>query len=66
LRLQPRVHEDAAGQLLPAEDLACITVLSDQHVLSKNLTLSYHDRLYQFEMPRAAYTMHGAASQRSE
>jgi hypothetical protein len=38
-------------------------VLCERRVLSKNLTLSYHNVIYQIETKRAAYTMRGAQAE---
>ncbi len=57
----PREGEDAHRPLSSAEDLSRILTLVERRVLSKNLTLSYHSRIYQIETKRPAYTMRGAS-----
>ena len=56
----PRCAEDAHRPLSTADDLDRILVLREQRTLSKNLTLSYHNVIYQIATSRAAYTMRGA------
>jgi transposase len=56
----PRSAEDAHRPLSAADDLDRILVLRERRTLSKNLTLSYHNVIYQITTTRAAYTMRGA------
>jgi transposase len=56
----PRVAESAHRSLGKAEDLDRILTLCERRTLSKNLTLSYNNVLYQIKTNRAAYTMRGA------
>jgi transposase len=56
----PRCAEDAHRPLSAAEDLDRILVLRERRTLSKNLTLSYDNVIYQIVTKRAAYTMRGA------
>jgi hypothetical protein len=56
----PRSAEDAHRPLGAAEDLDRILVLCERRTLSKNLTLSYNNVIYQIVTKRAAYTMRGA------
>jgi hypothetical protein len=56
----PRPDEDAHRPLAPTEDLDRILVLCERRTLSKNLTLSYNNVIYQVTTVRAAYTMRGA------
>lgn len=58
--VEPRSAEDAHRRLAPTEDLDRILTLCERRTLSKNLTLSYDNRIYQVETKRAAYTMRGA------
>jgi hypothetical protein len=58
--VEPREAEDAHRSIQPTENLDRILRLSEQRVLSKNLTLSYNSVLYQSSRRRAAYTMRGA------
>lgn len=56
----PRSAQDAHRPLSAADDLDRILVLRERRTLSKNLTLSYHNVIYQIATSRAAYTMRGA------
>jgi transposase len=56
----PRSGEDAHRPVSAAEDLDRILVLRERRTLSKNLTLSYDNVIYQIATNRAAYTMRGA------
>jgi transposase len=56
----PRSAEDAHRPLSAADDLDRILVPRERRTLSKNLTLSYHNVIYQIATTRAAYTMRGA------
>ena len=58
--VEPRSAEEAHRPLQPTEDLNRILVLCERRVLSKNLTLSYNNVIYQIKTKRAAYTMRGA------
>ena len=56
----PRAGEDAHRRLAGGDDLDRILTLCERRTLSKNLTLSYDNVLYQIVTKRAAYTMRGA------
>jgi transposase len=56
----PRSAEDAHRPLSGADDLDRILVRCEQRTLSKNLTISYNNVIYQIATNRAAYTMRGA------
>ena len=56
----PRSGEDAHRPLAADEDLDRILVLVERRTLSKNLTISYNNVIYQISTKRAAYTMRGA------
>jgi transposase len=56
----PRVAESAHRSLGKGEDLDRILTLCERRTLSKNLTLSYNNMIYQIKTNRAAYTMRGA------
>jgi transposase len=58
--VQPRSEENAHRQLLETEELDRILCLMESRVLSKNLTISYKNKIYQIETERASYTMRGA------
>jgi hypothetical protein len=58
--VSPRSREDAHRQLAPGEDLSRILLLCERRTLSKNLTISFNNVIYQIETKRAAYTMRGA------
>lgn len=58
--VSPRSPEDAHRPLAAAEDLDRILALCERRTLSKNLTLSYDNVIYQITTKRAAYTMRGA------
>jgi hypothetical protein len=58
--VSPRCEAAAHRQLASTADLDRILVLCERRVLSKNLTLSYNNVIYQVETKRAAYTMRGA------
>jgi transposase len=55
-----RSLEDAHRPLAATQSLERILVLCECRVLSKNLTLSYNNVIYQISTKRAAYTMRGA------
>jgi transposase len=57
---EPRHAEDAHRQMSPGEDLNRILSLCERRTLSKNLTLSYGNVIYQVKTRRAAYTMRKA------
>ena len=59
----PRSQESAHRPLLPGEDLARILCLCETRTLSKNLTLSYNNVIYQIQTKRPAYTMRKAQVQ---
>jgi transposase len=56
----PRSAEDDHRPLGAMDDLDRILVLCERRTLSKNLTLSYDNVIYQIATDRAAYTMRGA------
>jgi hypothetical protein len=56
----PRSAESAHRPLPKAEDLDRVLSLSERRTLSKNLTLSYSNVIYQIQTKRAAYTMRQA------
>lgn len=56
----PRSAEDAHRPLSAADDLDRILVLRERRTLSKNLTISYDNVIYQIATNRATYTMRGA------
>jgi hypothetical protein len=58
--VSPRSSEDAHRALADGEDMGRILALCERRTLSKNLTLSYDNVIYQIETKRAAYTMRGA------
>lgn len=56
----PRCAESAHRPLQKGEDLDRVLTLSERRTLSKNLTLSYNNVIYQIQTKRAAYTMRNA------
>src|ERR1041384_4125834 len=56
----PRSAESAHRSLAKGEDLERVLTLCERRTLSKNLTLSYNNVIYQIKTKRAAYTMRGA------
>ena len=56
----PRSTESAHRPLAKGEDLERVLTLCERRTLSKNLTLSYNNVIYQIKTKRAAYTMRGA------
>lgn len=56
----PRSVESAHRPLQAGEDLDRMLVLCERRTLSKNLTLSYGNMLYQIKTKRPAYTMRSA------
>ena len=56
----PRSPESAHRPLAKGEDLERVLTLHERRTLSKNLTLSYHNVIYQITTKRPAYTMRGA------
>ena len=58
--VSPHSEEDAHRPLAEGCDLDRILVRCERRTLSKNLTLSYGNVIYQIETKRAAYTMRGA------
>ena len=56
----PRSSESAHRPLSKAEDLERVLTLCERRTLSKNLTLSYNNMIYQIKTKRPAYTMRGA------
>jgi transposase len=56
----PRDAQDAHRPLLPSEDLSRIFTLQETRVLSKNLSLQYHNVLYQIQSPRPGYALRQA------
>jgi len=57
--LSPRSAEDAHRPLSAREDLDRILVLKERRTLSKNLTVSYNNRIYQVSTKRPRYAMRG-------
>lgn len=55
-----RSLEDAHRPLAATQSMERILVLCERRVLSKNLTISYNNVIYQIKTKRAAYTMRGA------
>ena len=58
--VSPRSPEDAHRRLAADEDIDRVLTLCERRTLSKNLTISYDNRIYQVRTKRAAYTMRGA------
>jgi len=58
--VSPRTSADAHRPLHGREDLDRLLVLCERRTLSKNLTLSYRNVIYQVVTKRASYTMRGA------
>jgi transposase len=58
--VSPRSLEDAHRRPGKTEELDRILTLVERRTLSKNLTLSYNNVIYQINSKRAAYTMRGA------
>ena len=56
----PRLSESAHRPLSRGEDLDRILTLCERRTLSKNLTLSYNNVIYQIKTKRSAYTMRKA------
>jgi transposase len=56
----PRSAEAAHRPLAKGESLDRVLTLCERRTLSKNLTLSYNNVIYQIKTKRAAYTMRGA------
>jgi transposase len=56
----PRAAESAHRPLHKGEDLDRILTLCERRTLSKNLTLSYNNVIYQIKTKRSAYTMRKA------
>src|SRR6185295_19251950 len=56
----PRTAESAHRQLNKGENLERILTLCERRTLSKNLTLSYNNVIYQIKTKRSAYTMRQA------
>lgn len=56
----PRSAESAHRPLVQGEDLERILTLCERRTLSKNLTLSYNNVIYQIKTKRSAYTMRQA------
>ena len=56
----PRSAESAHRPLRKGEDLDRILTLCERRTLSKNLTLSYNNVIYQIKTKRSAYTMRQA------
>jgi transposase len=56
----PRATESAHRSLSKREDLDRILTLCERRTLSKNLTLSYSNVIYQIKTKRSAYTMRKA------
>lgn len=58
--VEPRCAENAHRPLFMGEYLDRIFVLCERRTLSKNLTLSYNNMIYQIMTKRASYTMRDA------
>lgn len=56
----PRHPEDAHRPLLPQDDLARILTIQEPRVLSKNLTVQYHNAIYQIRTKRPTYALRHA------
>ena len=56
----PRATESAHRPLAKGEDLERVLTLCERRTLSKNLTLSYNNVIYQIKTKRPLYTMRGA------
>jgi hypothetical protein len=56
----PRSAYNAHRLLLPNDDLAHIFTWQEERVLSKNLTLQYHKRIYQIQSTRPGYALRKA------
>jgi transposase len=56
----PRSEESAHRPLAKGEDLERVLTLCERRTLSKNLTLSYNNVIYQIKTKRATYTLRGA------
>jgi len=56
----PRSSESAHRSLQKGEDLERVLTLCERRTLSKNLTLSYNNVIYQIQTKRASYTMRSA------
>jgi len=56
----PRSAESAHRSLAKGEDLERVLTLCERRTLSKNLTLSYNNVIYQIKSKRPGYTMRGA------
>ena len=56
----PRSTESAHRRLAQGENLERILTLCERRTLSKNLTLSYHNVIYQIQTKRSAYTLRQA------
>ncbi len=56
----PRDPMDAHRPLLIQDDLARLLTIQETRVLSKNLTLNYHDTIYQIQTARPTYAMRHA------
>jgi len=56
----PRLAESAHRPLAKGEDLERVLTLCERRTLSKNLTLSYNNVIYQIKTKRSAYTMRQA------
>jgi transposase len=56
----PRSAESAHRPLAKGENLERVLTLCERRTLSKNLTLSYNNVIYQIQIKRPSYTMRGA------
>src|SRR5919205_1159183 len=56
----PRSAESAHRPLAKGEELERVLTLCERRTLSKNLTLSYNNVIYQIKTKRPSYTMRGA------
>lgn len=58
--VEPRDSDDAHRPLRRQDDLKRILTVQELRVLSKNLTLNYHQVIYQIQSPRPTYALRNA------
>jgi len=58
--VEARDAQDAHRPLRPSDDLARVLTVQETRVLSKNLTLQYHNMIYQIQTPRPTYALRNA------
>jgi transposase len=58
--VEPQSQEDAHRPLLPQDDLERILSVQELRHLSKNLTLQYHNAVYQIQTARPTYSLRQA------